>query len=490
MRGIVPDPILDRRDKIGFEATAAEVVGSTRSVGPRNTLARIGEPRPCSAKRADAPSLGERWHKARPIRLDDMAVAERHCMGSPVRCRVRLNGVDSMPSALPSAAVLSFSPLHRDARVQRQIRALMSTFKVTAMGYTDPCIEGVQFVDVGRRPLTTLQKMSMALRLKAGLFEDVYRSQESVRKVADALGHRDFALIVANDINTLPIALLCRGKSKILFDAHEYSPREFEDRFLWRFFLRKYIEYLCRTRISQADAMVTVGPTIAQEYAREFGVRPAVVMNAPVYHAIPREPREREVICMVHHGGFSRSRRLESMIETMTELDDRFRLDFMLISSDPTGLQDLKTRASGDSRISFVPPVAPEDIVTRISSYDIGLCTYAPHSFNGRYALPNKFFDCLQARLAIAIGPLPEMKRLVERYKCGVVARDFTPRALAEVLRNLDRRRVEAYRRAADVAAATLCYENSERVLLDTVERLLGHADAGQGHRADLASVN
>ena len=392
-----------------------------------------------------------------------------------------------MPAVLPSAVVLSFSPLDRDARVQRQIRALLSTCNVTAMGFTDPCIEGVRFVDVSRRPLTMLRKMSMALRLKAGQFEAVYRSQESVRKVADALGQHNFALIVANDINTLPIALLYRGQAKILFDAHEYSPREFEDRFLWRFFVRNYIEYLCRTRIMQADAMVTVGPIIAQEYARQFGVRPAVVMNAPVYHAIPREQREHEVIRMVHHGGTTRSRRLETMIEAMTELDDRFRLDFMLIPTDPSYIGDLKRRASGDSRISFVPPVPPDDIVKRISSYDIGLCTYAPHSFNGRYALPNKFFDCLQARLAIVIGPLPEMKRLVEQYQCGVVANDFTPKALAEVLRNLDRQRVETYRRAADVAAGILCYENSERVLLDTVGRLLGLPEVGEEHRADPA---
>ena len=65
----------------------------------------------------------------------------------------------------------------------------------------------------------------------------------------------------------------------------------------------------------------------------------------------------------------------------------------------------------------------------RISTYDVGLCTYAPHSFSARYALPNKFFDSLQARLCIAIGPLPEMKRLVERFDCGVVAEDFTPHA-------------------------------------------------------------
>ena len=87
---------------------------------------------------------------------------------------------------------------------------------------------------------------------------------------------------------------------------------------------------------------------------------------------------------------------------------------------------------------------------------------------------PNKFFDFVQARLCLAIGPSPEMKRIVDQYRCGVVAKDFTPEALAESLRALDRQKVEAYRRAADAAAVDLCYERSAEVLLATVRRLLG----------------
>ena len=72
--------------------------------------------------------------------------------------------------------------------------------------------------------------------LKAGFYEAVYHSEESVRKAAEALGDHDFELIVANDIDTLPVVLTHRERAKILFDAHEYTPRQFEHWFLWRFF--------------------------------------------------------------------------------------------------------------------------------------------------------------------------------------------------------------------------------------------------------------
>ena len=379
-----------------------------------------------------------------------------------------------MKSEPPSAAVVCFSPLHRDARVQRQIRALASICRVTAMAFTDPGIAGIRFVDLGSGQLTMPQKAVKACRLKARRFEAVYRSHEPVRRAAAALKDHDFALIVANDIDTLPLALTHRRQAKVLFDAHEYAPREHEDWFLWRFFIQRYKEYLCKTRIPQVDAMLTVGPAIAEEYTREFGVRPSVVLNAPHYEATPCAPHDGGLIRMVHLGGAIHARRLEIMIDAMAQLDDRFQLDFILLPVDAAYLSRLKRRASGDARISFFPAVAPDEIVSTISQYDVGLYSLPPYSFNARHALPNKLFEFIQARLCVAVGPSPEMKRIVEHYECGVVAKDFTPDALAETLRALDRQTVEAYRRAADVAAAELCYERSAEVLLDTVRGLLG----------------
>ncbi len=378
-----------------------------------------------------------------------------------------------MPPVPPAAAVIGFSPLHGDARVRRQIRALSSLCDVTAMGFTDPGIAGVRFVDVNRRPLTVPGKAGTALLLKAGCFEAVNRSDEAVGHTADALKGRDFALIVANDVDALPVALAHGRGAKILFDAHEYAPREHEQRFLWRFFVQRYREHLCRTGIPRVDGMTTVGPAIAEAYARAFGVRPAIVLNAPYHRATPCTPRSDRLIRMVHHGIAVPQRRLETLIDAMAHLDDRFRLDFMLVPSRPRCLAALKRRAASDRRISFVPPVASDEIVRTLSDYDVGVCAVPPEGFSLRHALPNKFFDFIQARLCIAIGPSPEMKRLVERHDLGVVAADFTAESLAEVLGALDRPRVEAFRRAADIAAAELCYERSAEVLQGIVRRLL-----------------
>ena len=342
------------------------------------------------------------------------------------------------------------------------------------MGFTDPGIEDVRFIGVGRRPQTILQEAYKGIMLKAGCFETAYHSEEAVRKAADALESHDFGLIVANDIAALPVALSHRKRAKILFDAHEYAPREFEHRFLWRFFMQDYKKYLCRTRIHQVDAMTTVGPAIADEYAREFGMRPSVVLNAPYFRETPCERHNGDVIRMVHHGGANRERRLEAMIDAMALLGGRFHLDAILVPGDAAYIASLKKRASFNSHVSFLSPVQPTEIVETLSGYDVGFYALPPSNFNARYALPNKFFDFIQARLCIAIGPSPEMKKIVEKYDCGVVAKGFTADALAEMLRTLDRQKVEAYRRATNAAATDYCYERSAEVMENIVRGLLG----------------
>ena len=385
-----------------------------------------------------------------------------------------------MKSAQSSAAVICFSPLHRDGRVQRQIHALKSICSVTAFGFTDPHIDGVRFVSIPNRPGTIFElawklgeKLLRGLLLKTGCFEDAYRIHRPVRATLRELSNHNFSLIVANDINALPVALMSRGSARVLYDAHEYSPRERESSFIWTYMFSRYVDYLCRYWLPQADAMTTVSAKFSQEYFSEFGVQPAIVLNAPWYHSSPYISHGGNTIRMIHHGGAYRVRCLENMIDAVTRLDDRFRLDFMLIDNDSGYLSELRQRASSDARIAFIPPTSPDEIVTTLSAYDIGLHSLIPHSFNARHALPNKFFDFIQARLCLAIGPSPEMKRIVEQYGCGVVADDFTAEALASTLRALDREKVEACRRAADVAAADLCYERSEQTLLSIARCLL-----------------
>lgn len=370
--------------------------------------------------------------------------------------------------------IITFSHVDDDPRVRRQIEALRRQYAVTVAGRSGSGIQGVEAIHMVPRRKGLLQKVLGAFMLKTGRFDMYYRGLPDVKDILGKLKGRQFDLILANDVETLPLALKISKGAKILLDAHEYAPNEFEDRWMWSFFARDYTtSYLCREHLPRVHSMVTVCESIADEYARNFGIpKPQVVLNAPRLQDL--KPRACvEPIRLIHHGKAIPSRRLELMIEMMDYLGERFTLDFMIIGEDGRYMQALEKKALANPRIRFRPPVPMPEIPSALNGYDVGVFLLPPANFNYAHALPNKFFEFIQARLAVAIGPSPEMARYVRDYGLGVVASDFSAQSLASVLSELTIKDIEAMKMNAHGAAQYLCFEKSEQVLLDSVSTLI-----------------
>lgn len=379
--------------------------------------------------------------------------------------------------ARPAVLVLSLTNLATDPRVLRQLRLLQGECTVTAAGLGDPLLPGVEFLALPLRAKSWADRFATVARLKLRRFQEHYwhaAASSSVRTALTALRGRSFDVIIANDADTWPLAVALRGRARLLFDAHEYAPREFEDRLYWRILHQPYRTWLCREFLPRADAVTTVCDGIADEYARVFRLaRPVVVVNAPPHHPGTPRPTAPDRIRLVHHGLGSPSRRLEVMIDLLRHLDDRFTLDLMLLEPDPAYAAALRRRAATDGRIVFRPPVPTTEIIPATTGYDIGLFLLPPTNFNYRCALPNKFFEFVQARLAVAIGPSPEMARLVHQHELGVVAADFTPATLAAALRPVTAAQVDAWKHGAHRAADVLCWERESAKLRGEINRLL-----------------
>ena len=73
----------------------------------------------------------------------------------------------------------------------------------------------------------------------------------------------------------------------------------------------------------------------------------------------------------------------------------------------------------------------------------------------------------------LAIGPTPDMKKICEQYKIGIVSNTFDPSELAEKLNKLSYNDILKYKENADLAAKELCFENESKKLIDIIEQLL-----------------
>ncbi len=371
--------------------------------------------------------------------------------------------------------VLSFSDLATDPRVNRQIRFLSGRYRVIAAGWVDPKVQNVQFIPI-TRTTNRLRNIVYALQLLFRPYESWYWDQMHVKDCMERLPEIRADLVLANDIDTLPLAMRLSNGGKVIFDAHEYAPREMEDLLFWKIFFQKYKTYLCNIYIPRVNGMTTVCQGIANLYRKESGVEPIVITNAPDFEDIQpilldeNSPRIR----LVYHGAAAPSRKIHNIIKIMDYLDGRYELTLLLVDSWPGYMSRLKRLAKGNQNIHFLPPVPMRTLPRFLNQFDVGVSIIEPTNFNFFHALPNKFFEYLQARLAIAVGPSPEMARIVKEYDLGVVGEDFSPKSLAQCLMSLDKEKINCYKLQSHKVARLMSAEKNRNLLLDLVHQVLG----------------
>lgn len=363
--------------------------------------------------------------------------------------------------------ILSFSHIQKDPRILKQIAFLKEEYFLSAVGYGEYQDPSIKFYSIPMPKKTPIQKAAAATYLLSGFFEHYYWDLPQVQAMLELGRKLDFDIILANDIDTLPLARKIAGPKPVVFDAHEYFPSEFDESLKWRVFYKRYKKYLCKRYVTRLPYMMTVSHGIAKAYKEHYHVEPHVVTNACFYHDIHPRPTPQGGIRIIYHGGVHPSRQIENIIKLANYLDKRFILELILQPS--AGYEDyydkIQQLASRSSNIILSTPVPVQEIVTRISQADIGLHILPATSFNNDYALPNRFAEFIQARLAIAVGPSAEMGTLVQRHGCGIVAADFSAQSMGKTLNALTTTQIDIFKKASHSYATVYCAEYNRNIV-------------------------
>lgn len=376
--------------------------------------------------------------------------------------------------------VFSLSNLLQDARVRKHVVELKKQFSdITTVSLTEHDMEEVKNIVVPRLEKSTfVGKGFSVLKMSLGLHEKYCWGK--IHKMSRHLENQSFDLYLANDLITLPliVKLAQKDKAGIILDVHEYYPSARRNKWYRNFTFKKFYTYIFKNYLKYTDYRFTVCQTIARKYEEEFGVEFTIMKNVPAYRKIEfHSVKEGSKIKIIHHGGVLPDRKPEIMIEMMKFLDDRYQLYFMFVDNNTEYFKKLVRLAKRISpeRIFFEEPVSPDMITETISKYDIGLFIIPPVSFSYKYALPNKLFDFIMAGLCVAIAPSPEMRKIVEKYKCGIVSKDFTAKSMADILNKLTVDEINSYKLASLEAAKELSAEKEWSKLRNAAGNLLRH---------------
>lgn len=392
---------------------------------------------------------------------------------------------------IKNVLIISYSLLERDPRVLRQIHFLSTHTDIFTAGLcpsknisVKSHINIKQYPEISfhyRFPLPLRKIFSLVnviLYLSSKYYRrfilaiiknyELYYWNSTRRNTLKSLLQNKYDLIIANDIEALPIAVKMKQKgccSMVYFDAHEYSPLELEDDPQWLKIESPYYHYLCKKYIPFSDYCTTVGYKIAEKYTELTGVDFDVIFNAPVYQHLLPQQTEKNVIRFIHNGAAVRVRQIEVMIDAFIGLGENFELHFLMVKPDPVYFSELQKRASGCKNIFFHDPVSTNYIPRFINQFDVSLLFIPPVNFNYKYCLPNKFFESVQARLMLLSGPSDEMASLIERFQLGIISNGFDSNSIRSAVESINTSMVAKYKSNSDANAREVCAEAQMGVL-------------------------
>lgn len=377
----------------------------------------------------------------------------------------------------PRILVISFSNIESDARVLREISVVAKHGHVTSLGYGPKPDYVSEHIQVPNSAKSLPQTPLGVLRLALHLHNQAELAAPGNRYALRALSDRTFDAIVANDARALPLAFAIarRNQAPVWADLHEWAPGERTHIASWRILVKPLMEHICRKYLPQTAAATTVGTEIAKLYESHYGVRPRLLMNAAPYADLQPTPVPGGVIRLVHSGGAVFGRNIEAMIEATIQAGPCFTLDLYLVPAGDGGayLEKLREVAEGNPRIRFHDPVKPFELPATLNAYDVGVFWIPPTHTNARLTLPNKLFDFVQARLAVAIGPTVEMVNVVNEYGLGVVSEDFSVPSIVAALQSLTPQAITGYKQAAVAAADPLSFQSQSKVIDEILDTFL-----------------
>jgi glycosyltransferase involved in cell wall biosynthesis len=243
---------------------------------------------------------------------------------------------------------------------------------------------------------------------------------------------RDKPITVIN-CHSLPVLPLCvalklRHRALLVYDTHELETETTESRGV----RRRFAKLLERALIGFSDLTFVVGEMIAQWYADTYRMaKPVLIRNIPelgssvaigggVQDSPLRAKRglDADAIIVLYVGKLSANRGIERLLDLFSKLHNPIHLVCM---GDGALVGMIQEYAKLHPTIHWLPPVPYAQVVSYARGADIGVSVIDHSCLSYTYAMPNKFFEYLQAGVPILIGDMPEQRAIVEEHQVGWV---------------------------------------------------------------------
>lgn len=297
--------------------------------------------------------------------------------------------------------------------------ALGSDFEV--IGYPESTREGARYFWDNHRAVTAAVE-----RLRPTLFHaaDLY-VLPAVQRAAEAAG------------------------AALVYDARELYPyvagtvgKPWASLF-WQMLESRYIR--------KVDLVMTVNESIGRRLIAAYGIdHPLVLPNVPPMQTVApandwlrrKFSLTKSTVVLLHQGHLKPGRGCSALVSAMADVE---KAALVFLGSGPSleRLQAQVLRGHLGDKVFFHPPVPYDNLLSITATADVGLTLLEDICLNHRFALPNKLFEYLMAGLPVIGSDLPEISRVINRFKVGLTVNPEDRAALVKTLNRVVERDYE-----------------------------------------------
>lgn len=274
----------------------------------------------------------------------------------------------------------------------------------------------------------------------------------------------------ANDLDTLlPAFLVSKVRGiPLVYDSHEFFTEAAGltgrpvQRGVW-LALERWI-------FPKLKSVITVNDSIAEAYATRYpGAvcgRPLVIRNMPLKRSnaggsvdwrkqlnIPEE-----ATFLILQGAYLDKDR--GVIQAVEAMRQQSKWYLVIVGAGEEFEWALTQVRELDGRLICIPKMPFDELCTLTANADIGLSLDRGVHGNYWFSLPNKLFDYIHAGIPVVASPMPEVKRIVEKWSVGAVIADHSPASIEAAVNAVASRGSDHWRNQCVEASSSLNWQS------------------------------
>ena len=353
-----------------------------------------------------------------------------------------------------------------DQRVQKECNTLYK------MGY--------EILLIGRKSKNTF--LLNELNYKVIRFQNLFRRGPLMYLVFNTqlffyLLFKKADVLWSNDLDTLlPNFIIARLKNiKLVYDSHEYFTQS-----VYKRTSRKIWEKLENFLFPKLKNIITVNDSIKNVYEKKYKVPVTVIRNVP-YKTIHNAGLEKIVVpsnkkIFIMQGiGLNENRGAEEAVLTMQFLPDNFNLYFIGSGTVLDKLKKIVRDLNLSAKVTFIDVLPYYEMMEYTRRCFLGLIfEKIDVTDHHRFALPNKFFDYINAGIPVLSSKATEIKLLTEKYQIGDCIDNFEPSEIAAKIIEIEKNNelYNLWKHNAISASEELNWEKEEKILINFMHHL------------------